>query len=125
MNYFYRQASNLLGQEEVNAKKQVQEVYPWAYRQLLENKAFRKEMRTWLQDEIFPDIQHMKLGSSSSSSPRIVKGPNHQGPVMMCDLDLFPDTRHMKLDSSSSSPPQAVRTPQNNNSNNNNRMACV
>lgn len=81
MNYFYRQASNLLEQECVTAKMKVQEVYPWAYRHLLENKAFRKEMKTWLQTEIFPDVQHMKLDSSSSAPPppQAVRAPHNNG----------------------------------------------
>ena len=68
MNYFYRQAHQCLLKEQDNAKMQVQEKYPWAYRTLLQEKAFRKEMKAWLQTEIFPHVQHLKMAASSLSS---------------------------------------------------------
>lgn len=70
MNYFYRQAHQCLCKEQENAKMQVQENYPWAYRTLLQEQTFRKEIKAWLQADIFPHVQHLKMAAAASPSSK-------------------------------------------------------
>ena len=59
MNYFYRQALATLKEEGENAKKQVRKQYHSAYRRLLHEYSFRREMKMWLHHNILPETKHI------------------------------------------------------------------
>ena len=61
MNYFYRQSLNTLKSELTSARHEAHEKYREGYKKLFESKAFTKEMKQWLHEEIYPELRQACL----------------------------------------------------------------